>query len=82
MHHRQTLPLLLLRLAHILHNGVLGLRFRLWRFHNQVLLADNDLFCIASPTEFSAAFGPREELCEFAFGCKSNDQFQFNSNIK
>ncbi len=82
MFHCQILPLLPLKPAHILHNGVLGLRFRLWCLHDQVLLPDNDLFWAAALTEFSTAFGPCEELCEFALGCKSNDQFQLNSNMK
>lgn len=77
MLHLQVLPLLLPRHLHTLHNSVMVLKFRLC----QVLLADKELVCTASPTEFSTAFCPREESPKFAFGCKSNDQFQLISNI-
>lgn len=71
---RSVLPLLLLGIPHFIHNSVLGFRFRYCCFHARVLLVHDELFCAASPTEFSAAFGPCEELCQCAFDCKSNDQ--------
>lgn len=71
---QSILPLLLLRIPHFIHNSVLGFWFRYCCFHAWVLLVHYEFFCAVSPTEFSAALGPCEELCQYAFDCKSNDQ--------
>jgi len=61
---QRVAPRLLLHMRpHVLHHTVLGLSLRL-------LLVEAELFGAAGVTEFSAAFGPREEPIDGRFGCK------------